>query len=39
MGADGRNLAVVLEERERHLPILAGLLIHGGNIAQADRPR
>jgi hypothetical protein len=33
VGAYGRDVAAVLEERERYLPSLAGVLIHGGRIA------
>src|SRR5215472_14077771 len=37
VGAYGRDLPVVLEEGERYLPSLSGLLIHGGMMAQACR--
>jgi hypothetical protein len=37
VGADGRDVAAVLEEGERHLPGFAGLLIHDGRIAASLR--
>jgi hypothetical protein len=39
VGADDRDLAMALEECERHLPDLAVLLIHGGVMVRADRAR
>jgi hypothetical protein len=33
VGANGCDLAVILQEGERHLLVLAGLLINGGRIA------
>jgi hypothetical protein len=34
LAAEGRDLAVVLDEGERHLPSLAALLIHGKMMAR-----
>jgi hypothetical protein len=39
VGAYGRDLAAVLQEGERRLPGLAGLLIHDEMMAQADGAR
>jgi len=39
VGADWRDLAVILEEGERYLPSLAVLLIHGPVVGAKGKPR